>query len=222
MRNYMVRARLLFGGCVVAGLLSGPSCAAGGEDVGQLQQALLCQSVDVCDDANPCTDDLCVVNLCVNTPLLNCAGGGGGGGGEGGEGGSNTMAQGGKSGAIGGSAGTKPVVTEGGMAGERAGGGPDVGGTSSGGEGAIDSGGTSQAGHSMVSSGATAGAAGDAYDQDGTTAWRMQGGGCTLAEGAARPGAATKAWALLGALILGASRLRRRQQRPRTHGEPDS
>lgn len=222
MRNYMSRARSVFGGCVLAGLLSGPSCAAGGEDVGQLQQPLLCQSVAVCDDADPCTDDLCLANLCVNLPLVNCCQdcGGAGGGGAGGDAGSTP--QGGKSGALGGSAGTNPLATDGGSGGERAGGGPDVGGMGNGGDGVIDSGGTSHAGQPVVSNGATAAAAGDANGQDGAAdanAWRMQGGGCTLSAGTAGSAPAT-AWALLGMLILGCSRPRRRQQRG--HGDPSS
>src|SRR5690606_8935332 len=90
MRNHMNRAWHALGTCVVMSMLVGPSCASSDEDVGLVRQPLLCQSEDVCDDHDPCTDDLCVANLCINLPLLNCCqscAGGAGGGGPGAEGG---------------------------------------------------------------------------------------------------------------------------------------
>lgn len=206
MSNYMNRAWAGLGACAVAGLLGGPGCAAADEDIAYTRQPLLCQSVDVCDDSNPCTDDLCVANLCVHLPLLNCceacAGGAGGGGAGGEDGGTDTG--GGRAGSA--NAGTGPLAGGGGIGGDRSVGEPNggVGATMNGGGGVPGSGAvtSSEAGHGAHPDGGTA------TDTGGTApsiaeALRLEGGGCAFAtrtRGA--PGEALP-WALLGALLLG-------------------
>lgn len=185
-------------------LLGGPSCAAGDETTGELRQALLCQSVDVCNDNNPCTDDLCVANLCANLPLINCCIGCGGEAGAPGAAGAAS--------ASGGRAGSSGSATGGSASGHA-----PVGGTSQAGA-ATGEGGDQQAGSPIEGQGADANAVdggsstgavgGDSSPLSGSSAGgssgsasaalRLEGGGCTIATTGGTGGDAISLALLLG------------------------
>ena len=78
MLHPMTRARTVLGAALIGGLLAAPACSLEHEDVAVKRQALGCQSVDDCNDGDPCTDDVCALNVCRNLPLLNCLGAMGG------------------------------------------------------------------------------------------------------------------------------------------------
>jgi hypothetical protein len=190
-------------------------CSAPEETTAVQREPLLCKSVDVCDDGNPCTDDLCIANLCVNEPLLNCQLGGEGGGGAGSDDSGATSGRGGTVSGLGGS-------------GNHAG-SSNKAGTNAGGSGTSGSGGHGQEATAGADGelSATAGAAANETDADkggnqagaggasaadagaataaAATQWTMQGGGCAL--GHTTPGFPL---AMGGLLVLGLlSRARR-------------
>lgn len=190
-------------------------CSAPGETIAAQRQALLCKSVDVCDDGNPCTDDLCVLNLCVNEPLLNCEPGGEGGGGAGSDDSGSTSGRGGTTGNQGGSSNhagssSRAGANTGGTAMSANGGDGSAATAGASGElgaaaGAASDTGLEPDGGSKLGAGGASAAEPDAAAAAAATQWTMQGGGCAL-------GHATSGFpsALGGLLVLGLlSRARR-------------
>lgn len=176
------------------GILVFAGCSTADETIAAQREPLLCKSVDVCDDGNRCTDDLCIANLCVNEPLLNCQLGGEGGGGAGSDDSGSMSGHGGSANAQGGSANGQSG--SGNHAGSANQAGANAGGSSNGGAGqetAAGANGTlSAAGAVADDSGgkpddkSQAGAGGAAGHEPGegaaaaATQWTMQGGGCAL------------------------------------------
>ena len=224
MKHLMTGRWIVLAGCAIA-LAGGEGCSAA-EDVGGVRQALLCQSVDACDDHDPCTDDVCAAGLCLNLPLLNACGASGDGAGgqagatsEVGAGGEVTIDAG--AGAPNGAGGHDSAGGSNGKAGQDGAGAAQSGGSA----GQSAKGGTASTPGSGASANDGAGADRSAGASAGsgtnsatsTTDWQLEGGSCALAPLSMGSGRAALL-VVLGMLTGGVLR----RTRLRRKGEPGS